>query len=168
MPPNLLLPHNYTDAKDPAARSNLLQQAIEGHVLVKNTNNTLPLKKPKVLSIFGNDAVAVTSLNPDRQLFPQSWEFLGLGLPQAMDIISNAPVQDPPQIQNGTLYVGGGSGSNTPAYITSPYDAIQARAYEDGTALFYDFTSTSPNVVQSSDACLVFVNEVGGSTAVGK
>ncbi|KAK1091396.1 hypothetical protein LTR48_006369, partial [Friedmanniomyces endolithicus] len=33
MPPNLLLPHNYTDAKDPASKSSLLQQAIEGHVL---------------------------------------------------------------------------------------------------------------------------------------
>ena len=160
MPPNLLLEHNYTDVKDPAARPNLLQQAIEGHVLVKNVNGALPLKSPKVLSIFGHDAVVQNTFNPDGQLFPQSWEFLGLGLPQAYEIASNAPVESPPQVKNGTLIVGGGSGSNTPAYISSPYDAIQARAYEDGTTLFYDFTSVSPNIVQSSDACLVFINEV--------
>lgn len=63
------------------------------------------------------------------------------------------------QGQNGTLIVGGGSGSNTPAYISAPYDAIQARAYDDDTAIFFDFSSTDPNVVASSEACLVFVNE---------
>ncbi|KAK1062374.1 hypothetical protein LTR12_010315 [Friedmanniomyces endolithicus] len=140
MPPNLLLPHNYTDAKDPASKSSLLQQAIEGHVLVKNINGALPLKQPKVLSIFG-------------------WEAIGLGMQQSIGIGSNAPVQNPPEVQNGTLIVGGGSGSNTPAYISSPYDAIQSRAYDDGTAIFFDFVSTNPTVVSSSDACLVFINE---------
>ncbi|KAK0316220.1 hypothetical protein LTR82_012248 [Friedmanniomyces endolithicus] len=140
MPPNLLLPHNYTDAKDPASKSSLLQQAIEGHVLVKNINGALPLKQPKVLSIFG-------------------WEAIGLGTQQSIGIASNAPVQNPPEVQNGTLIVGGGSGSNTPAYISSPYDAIQSRAYDDGTAVFFDFVSTNPTVVSSSDACLVFINE---------
>ncbi|KAK4542052.1 hypothetical protein LTR36_007083 [Oleoguttula mirabilis] len=159
LPPNLLLPHNYTDAKDAAAKPSLLQQAIEGHVLVKNTNGALPLNKPKVLSIYGYDAVAQTTYVPDGQLFPQSWEVIGLGLAQFDGIASNSPVPDAPEVQNGTLVVGGGSGSNTPAYISSPYDAIQARAYDDDTAIFFDFTSTDPSVIASSDACLVFVNE---------
>ena len=158
MPPNLLLPHNYTDAKDPASKSSLLQQAIEGHVLVKNINGALPLKQPKVLSIFGYDAVQQSSFVPSA-LFPQSWEAIGLGTQQSIGIASNAPVQNPPEVQNGTLIVGGGSGSNTPAYISSPYDAIQSRAYDDGTAIFFDFVSTNPTVVSSSDACLVFINE---------
>lgn len=159
MPPNLLLPHNYTDAKDPSSKNSLLQQAIEGHVLVKNINSALPLTKPRVLSIFGYDAAAQATYVPDGQLFPQSWEVIGLGLPQLDGIATNSPVPDPPEIQNGTLTVGGGSGSNTPAYISSPYDAIQARAYKDDTAIFFDFTSTDPSVIASSDACLVFINE---------
>ncbi|KAK0937585.1 hypothetical protein LTR29_010807 [Friedmanniomyces endolithicus] len=158
MPPNLLLPHNYTDAKDSASKSSLLQQAIEGHVLVKNIKGALPLKQPKVLSIFGYDAVQQSSFVPS-VLFPQSWEAIGLGTQQSIGIASNAPVQNPPEVQNGTLIVGGGSGSNTPAYISSPYDAIQSRAYDDGTAIFFDFVSTNPTVVSSSDACLVFINE---------
>ncbi|KAK5733195.1 hypothetical protein LTR17_009937 [Elasticomyces elasticus] len=159
MPANILLPHNYTDAKDPAAKSTLLQQALEGHVLVKNINNALPLRKPKVLSIFGYDAIQQTSFVPNGNTFPQSWEAIGLDIQQSMGIASNAPVPDPPQTQNGTLVVGGGSGSNTPAYISTPYDAIAARAYDDGTGIFFDFVSTEPAVVSSSEACLVFINE---------
>jgi beta-glucosidase len=52
----------------------------------------------------------------------------------------------------------GGSGANAPAYISAPFDAIQEQAYQDGTGLFWDFTSTNPVVDASSDACLVFVN----------
>ncbi|KAK0261640.1 hypothetical protein B0A54_12432 [Friedmanniomyces endolithicus] len=102
MPPNLLLPHNYTDAKDSASKSSLLQQAIEGHVLVKNIKGALPLKQPKVLSIFGYDAVQQSSFVPS-VLFPQSWEAIGLGTQQSIGIASNAPVQNPPEVQNGTL-----------------------------------------------------------------
>jgi hypothetical protein len=58
MPANPLLPHTLVDARVEEARPVLMQSAIEGHVLVKNTNNALPLKKPRVLSLFGYDAVA--------------------------------------------------------------------------------------------------------------
>jgi len=60
----------------------------------------------------------------------------------------------------GTLISGGGSGANSPAYISAPYDAIQERAYQDNTALLWDFTNTttSPVVDPASDACLVFIN----------
>lgn len=158
MPPNLLLPHNYTEAKDPASKPSLLQQALEGHVLVKNTKGALPLKAPKVLSIFGYDAVQQSTFVPGNNLFPQNWEVVNLQLPQLQSIASNTPMQHAPDISNSTLLVGGGSGSNTPAYISTPYDAIQQRAYQDGTSIFFDFTSNMPNVVSSSDACLVFLN----------
>lgn len=167
MPPNLLLPHNYTDAKDPDARSTLLTQAVEGHVLVKNLNNALPLKNSRVMSIFGYDAIAQSTQSPSGQaiqLFAQTWEGINLQSSQYSEIASNEPVINPPGSSQGVLLVGGGSGSNTPAYISAPYDAIQARASENGTTLFSDFTSNDPDVVGSSDTCLVFINEYASET----
>nr|POE51658.1 putative beta-glucosidase m [Quercus suber] len=167
MTPDLLAPHNYTDAKDPAARSTLLSQALEGHVLVKNNNSALPLGKPVVMSIFGYDATSQATQSPSDQtlqLFAQSWEGINLQPSQYSDISSNEPVLDPPGTYQGVLLVGGGSGSNTPAYISAPYDAIQARAYDDGTAIFSDFASDDPDVVGSSDTCLVFINEFASET----
>src|SRR5688572_32095769 len=46
-------PHEIVDARDPAAKPTIREGAIEGHVLVKNTKDTLPLKKPRMLSLFG-------------------------------------------------------------------------------------------------------------------
>jgi beta-glucosidase len=64
MAPNLLLPHTLVDARVKEARPVLMQSAIEGHVLVKNTNNALPLKEPRILSLFGYDAVAPDTNTP--------------------------------------------------------------------------------------------------------
>lgn len=167
LPQDLLRSHNYTDVKDPASRPSLLQQAIEGHVLVKNINRALPLNKPAVISIFGHDAVATDTYMPGNQdidgqsysLFPTRWNSINLQQQQMADIASNVPLTNPPQTASGTLIVGGGSGSNTPPYVSTPFDALQARAYEDGTALFHDLASNDPNVFANSDACLVFINE---------
>lgn len=159
MPADILEPHDYVDAKDPAAKDSLLRQAIEGHVLVKNVNGTLPLNKPKTLSIFGYDAIPQSHFNPGTGDWTQNREAISLQQPQEQQIMRNQPVTGAPSKFMGTLIVGGGSGSNNPAYISSPYDAIQARAYDDDTSIFYDFTSFDPKVVPSSDACLVFINE---------
>jgi hypothetical protein len=48
-----------TWARDPASKPTLLQSAVEGHVLVKNTNHTLTLRKPKFYSVFSYDGVVV-------------------------------------------------------------------------------------------------------------
>lgn len=64
IPADVTLPHTIIDAKDPAAKSTLFQGAVEGHVLVKNTNNALPLKSPKLLSIFGYSARSPETVNP--------------------------------------------------------------------------------------------------------
>lgn len=167
MPPDLLQPHTCVDAKDPAAKSSLLEQAIQGHVLVKNTNGALPLKMPTQLSIFGYDATTMSSFTPgpvnvdgiSANLFQVNWGAINIQTYQLAEIASNNAVTNAPETAQGTLIVGGGSGSNTPAYINSPYDALQAQAYEDGTSIFYDFASTDPNVAAGSDACLVFINE---------
>lgn len=167
LPQDLLLPHNYTDARDPASRPSLLQQAIEGHVLVKNVDGALPLGKPNVISVFGRDAVAAEVFMPGNEdidgqsysLFPTNWGSLNLQQQQMAEMASNTPMTNAPQSANGVLIVGGGSGSNTPPYVSTPFDALQARAYEDGTATFHDFSSSDPNVVSNSDACLIFINE---------
>ncbi|KAJ2993877.1 hypothetical protein NUW58_g1704 [Xylaria curta] len=59
---------------------------------------------------------------------------------------------------NGTLISGGGSGANQPAYLSSPFEALSLRAYDDGTSLWWDFHSGNPKVDQSSDACIVVGN----------
>lgn len=156
---NLLQPHDFVDARDPAAKNSLLQQAIEGHVLVKNINSSLPLNKPRILSVFGYDAIQHPTYNPGAFDFTWNRDVVTLQQTQLNDLAQNKPIEGAPQTAMGTLVVGGGSGSNTPAYLSTPYDALQDRAYQDDTMLFYDFTSVEPSVVSSSDACLVFINE---------
>ena len=139
MPKNLSQPHALVNARYPAARPSILQQAVEGHVLVKN-NGALPLKSPQVLSVLGYDAV-----------LPQ------LDIPNAAALTTRGTAPEA-RIGNGTQVVGGGSGANSPPYIISPADAIQQRAYTDGTNIYFDF-NLNPAVVGSSDACLVLINE---------
>jgi beta-glucosidase len=166
MPADVTKPHDYIDARDPAAKASLLQQAVEGHVLVKNIRSALPLRSPQVLSLFGYDAVSAFAASPAPEanvpgapdFWSQSWIGVNLTDEQAHEIGSNAPVESPPGTYKGVLLVGGGSGSNVPAYISTPYDAISQRAYDDGTELWSDFASLDPSVVASSSACLVFIN----------
>ncbi|KAL4936770.1 putative beta-glucosidase M [Aspergillus oleicola] len=139
MPSSPGAPHEAVIATSPDAKPVLLQAAIESHVLVKNTNNALPLKSPKLISVFGYDAYA--ALTHDLTM---SFNFGATSRSEAY--------------QNGTLHVGGGSGMTSPAYIDAPIDAIKRRAYEDGSSVLWDFESNSPIVDYTSDACLVFIN----------
>ncbi|KAJ6029862.1 hypothetical protein N7499_012278 [Penicillium canescens] len=107
----------------------------KGHVLVKNTNNALPLRKPDLVSMFGYDAKG-----PD---------FLE---------VSIGYTKGTPATQNSTLYVAGGSGANSAAYVDSPIDAIQRQAYSDGSSVMWNFDSQDPDVDPTSDVCLVFAN----------
>lgn len=135
MPSDINQPHQKIIGKSPDSKATLLQGAIEGHVLVKNTNNALPLKAPSLVSVFGYDAVGPNHLEV------------------ALDWVSGDPA-----MQNSTLYVGGGSGANSAAYVDSPIDALNRQAYEDGTSIMWDFYSQDPDVDPTSDVCLVFVN----------
>lgn len=76
--------------------------AVAGHVLVKNVNHSLPLGKPKMLSIFGYDAAAPPTKNVD-SAFNSGSE----SVKQGVTVIA----------QQGTLISGGGSGANAPGYI---------------------------------------------------
>lgn len=112
-----------------------------GHVLVKNVNKTLPLKAPRYVSIFGYDAEVkpVPWTNPLR--YGGGYE-VNWGWPTF----------------NGTMIVGGGSGSNTPPYVISPFKAIQDRVIADRGILRWDLYSGNPVPEASSEVCLVFIN----------
>ncbi len=172
LPANLSQPHELVEARDPASKDTILQGAVEGHVLVKNVNNALPLKKPKFLSLFGYDAVAAKT-NTFDAITTFGWD---LGLDNTLSYINGTPVNptwqkavflssidDPdaygPEIAlNGTLFTGQGSGITTPAYIDAPFDAFQRQAREDYTFLAWDFQSPTPLVNPASQACIVFIN----------
>ncbi|KAJ5377515.1 uncharacterized protein N7496_004924 [Penicillium cataractarum] len=140
MPSSASAAHQAVIATSKEAKSVLLQAAVESHVLVKNTKNALPLKSPKLISVFGYDAYGPMTLN-----LASSFSF---GSTQTRSDL----------YKNGTQWVGGGSGANSPAYVDAPIDAIQRRAYDDGSSVLWDFTSESPSVDYTSDVCLVFIN----------
>jgi beta-glucosidase len=133
IPKSIAAPHKAVNAIDPKSKDVILTGAVEGHVLVKNINNALPLKAPKILALYGYDGKAnyggsTTSQNS--------------------------------QISNNTLIVGGGSGANVAPYISAPYDALQDRANQDGSFLTWDFVNTNGggSLNGAADACLVFIN----------
>ncbi|KAJ4860299.1 fibronectin type III-like domain-containing protein [Trichoderma breve] len=155
MPSNVLDPHTIVDGRDPAAAPVLLNGAIEGHVLVKNTKNTLPFKSPRMLSLFGYSAKTPDFFNPSSNLlYSQNW----ISGNEALD--SNYVSDNGLATfgKNGTMFGGCGSGAITPALPISPFEALKMRASQEGTAVFNDFLSDKPSVEPSSDACIVFGN----------
>ncbi|KAJ4248098.1 hypothetical protein NW762_012868 [Fusarium torreyae] len=146
-------PHAVVDAVDPAMDAVRLQGAIEAHVLVKNNNGTLPLKKPQILSVFGYSAKMQDFYRPNENL--------------AADVPWNVVADI---WTNGTLFVGGGSGATGARRAIAPMDAIRQRAWKDRTQLFWDFDTAQPGVKginANTDACLVFGNAFA-SEAVDK
>lgn len=107
-----------------------------GTVLLKNTNNVLPLKAPKVIALFGNDAGAPT----------QGMSTTGASM-------------------FGTQYVGGGSGTGRATFVSAPLDAINTRAQQDNTLVQFYLNNTlvinsempSLWIPTEPDVCLVFL-----------
>ena len=110
---------------------------------MKNTNNTLPLKKPMNIGVFGNDAADFTT--------GQYTLNLGAGIASGdYDI--------------GTLAVGGGSGTGRFTYIVSPLEAIKARGQSYGALVQYItdnkvIAAGGLSGIQPSppDVCMVFL-----------
>ena len=100
------LPHAIINARDPASKPVLLDSAIEGHVLVKNVNGSLPLTAPKLLSIFGYDAVAPPGMDIDT---PENFFApLTSGFESELDYTGFVtPGPSPAFALNGTLISGG-------------------------------------------------------------
>ena len=82
--------------------------------MLKNVENALPLKAPKNIGVFGNDAGDLTN-----GLLPQSnYEF-------------------------GVLASGGGSGTGRLSYVVTPLDAIKRRAEQDDALVQYVLNNTA-------------------------
>ncbi|KAH7882461.1 glycoside hydrolase family 3 protein [Phlebopus sp. FC_14] len=84
----------------------------QGTVLLKNANGALPLHKPRNMVLIGSDARPGLS-GPN--------EFTDQGG------------------SDGILAMGWGSGTANFPYLISPMEAIQERARQDGSSIFYDF-----------------------------
>ncbi|GME23845.1 putative beta-glucosidase m [Neofusicoccum parvum] len=164
VPVSLQEPHDdqIVSALSPDNKDTIFQGAVEGHVLVKNVNNALPLKSPKILSLYGYDGIAPAAVNPGPGFSKWTLGFSSINISDA-DLLTffSGSLSDsdiPQAAYGGTLISGGGSGAVTPPYISAPFDAFSERAYKDNTQLFWDFSSQSPTVEAGSDACLVFIN----------
>jgi beta-glucosidase len=111
------------------------EHAAASTILVKN-EDVLPLRAPKSIAVFGNDAGDVT----EGTLNQEPFEF-------------------------GTLAIGGGSGAGRFTYLISPLDAIRVRARQDGALVqpFLNNTFIANSDVttlwnpQPPEVCLVFL-----------
>ncbi|KAF5240364.1 hypothetical protein FANTH_9624 [Fusarium anthophilum] len=161
IPVDVSKPHKVVSSISRESRKTIFQGAVEGIVLVKNHNNTLPLKKPKVLSLFGYDADVPRTNNREGPYSKWDLGFQSVNVTDGQVLGLTIGVgQVPGGAHRGTLITGGGSASITPAYINSPYSAFQQRAMQDSTFLYWDFESQDPVYANAgSDACIVFINE---------
>lgn len=154
MAKDLTLPHETVIATDSSYKDTIYNGAVEGHVLLKNEKNALPLKSPKLISLFGYSAKAPDQDSPSSA----GWNGGSQSIGSLDSITTNGTTVHSQIASNGTLISGGGSGANEPAYISSPFEALSIRAQQDGTHLWWDFHSFDPRPDQSSDACIVAVN----------
>ncbi|KAH7924410.1 family 3 glycoside hydrolase [Leucogyrophana mollusca] len=141
---------NMNDPLDPATNFHINVQSdhytvvreigAAGTVLLKNERGVLPLDKPRSLVLVGSDAGPPTS-GPN--------EYVDQG-------------GDP----SGILAMGWGSGTDNFTYLISPYEAIQARAREDQTSVFWNFNDwdldAAGNDVIGMEVAIVFVNSDSG------
>ncbi|KAF3025618.1 hypothetical protein E8E14_012815 [Neopestalotiopsis sp. 37M] len=135
--------------------------AADSLVLLKNTNNVLPLKDKKSISIFGYHAA------------PRY-----VGANTALSVYDG----EPPTMQ-GHMSVVGGSAMGSLAYLSTPFQLFNQRAASDGFMLRWWLTDESTNsssgmsgsgteltesttgVADLSDACVVFLNAWAGEGA---
>lgn len=96
-------PHQRVVGISHDSKDTILQGAIEGHVLVKNINNTLPLKDPLLVTVIGYDAQLAPWSNQEEVISPD-------GVLGASNRYSGI-------YPNGTMFFAGGSGLNEPAYV---------------------------------------------------
>jgi beta-glucosidase len=114
------------------------KQGAAGAVLLKNVNGVLPLKAPRDVAVFGNDA----------------------GAPTQSSVLNQA------NYEYGTLAAGGGSGTGQFTYIVTPLQAIQTRVAQDKGIVQFWLNNTliaNSNVAKlliprgQPDVCLVML-----------
>jgi beta-glucosidase len=168
--------HLTEDVLEPESSRVAFQAAVEGHVLVKNVNNALPLNTPAVLSIFGWDAQVGLTSNASASLagvglqnsqsFSNGDQFSALNYLQLVTGSANLGTFIPPIALNGTLIAGGGSGACIPAEISGPYDALLRQAVADGSVVHNNsMITTTPVVEDNSGVCLVLINAQSAESA---
>ena len=115
-----------------------------GTVILKNDKHTLPLNKPKKLALIGSDA------GPARKGANHYADRGGV---------------------DGILGIGWGSGTANYAYLVSPYEAIQARARQDNTALYWSFDDydypTAQSTADGADVAIVCLQSDSGEGYIG-
>ncbi|PHH85941.1 hypothetical protein CDD83_10956 [Cordyceps sp. RAO-2017] len=163
MPKALTEPHAAVDGRDAGALPIIYQGALEGHVLVKNTKATLPLRRPRMLSLFGYSAKSPDTSNPSSAVLDSlAWAVGAQTIARDEFLAGLAPFSPntsyPAIGKRGALITGCGSGATTAAVFTAPFESLKLRAAREDTALFYDFDSASPSVNPLTDACIVFGN----------
>ncbi|KAI0015001.1 glycoside hydrolase family 3 protein [Xylariomycetidae sp. FL0641] len=152
---NLTEPHTLVDARDPRSRPTILEGAIAGHVLVKNSGS-LPFKEtPKMLSVYGYDATVPATKNTDT-LFELGYT----SSPEMGDAVLGTEEHFDQAARGGTIVTGGRAGANAPPFMIDPLSALQNRAEADWTWINWDLKSSDPDVNAASDACLVFINAI--------
>ncbi|KAH6668439.1 putative beta-glucosidase A [Halenospora varia] len=112
-------------------------------VLLKNTNNALPLKKPKSIAVIGEDA-------HDNPGGPNAYGDRGCDI--------------------GTLAMGWGSGTANFPYLIAPNTALKAQAASDGSKYAnisnnYDFDAVA-KAVTDVDVAIVFGNSDSGESGL--
>lgn len=161
IPADVTLPHTIVDARDDQTKPLLFQGAVEGHVLVKNINNALPLQKPKMLSVFGYSAKApdhAMPVGPEFSVWGRGYDSASVDFDALVKYRMGHSSKIPQIAINGTIISGGGSGTTALSTFISPWDALVYRAVADGTELYWNFNTPDPVVMQMSDACLVMGN----------
>ncbi|CZR50174.1 related to beta-glucosidase 1 precursor [Phialocephala subalpina] len=115
------------------------EMGAAGVVLLKNTNGTLPLRSQTNIGVFGNSAGDVTD-----GLYYEGTKASGTGF----------------GFQQGTLSVGGGSGTGRSTYIISPLQTLLERS--DARVQYIldnEFIASGDlsSIYPTPDACLVFL-----------
>ncbi|KAI7521878.1 putative beta-glucosidase [Hortaea werneckii] len=163
--------HEETNAQTEDVKSTLLQGAIEGHVLVKNTDGALPLdpSSTDTLNLFGYDAIgglntsaegfglydvglANTQKYEDGRIFTFIDYYLNGG-----DILPD-PHSGPQIALDGTILSGGGSGAVKVAWSISAHDALASRARTWNQTLHTQFVGQNPTVKAPDAPCIVLIN----------
>jgi beta-glucosidase len=118
-------------------KENVRAVARDGIVLLKNAGGILPLKAPKKLAVIGSAAVN----NPQ-------------GINSCTDRGCN----------QGALGMGWGSGTTNFPYMSAPYDAIKARAAQDGGTVTLSSSDATSGASQAAgaDAAIVVITSNSG------
>lgn len=110
---SLTEPHEPIDARDVRSKPVLMEGACAGHVLVKNEKQALPLKKLRMVSVYGYDAAVPATKNTDI-LFE-----LGYTSSREMgQAVLGREYHFDQAARGGTIVTGGRAGANAPPYLS--------------------------------------------------